>query len=136
VTTTLLFRSQSNDSTGTAAPDAKEINPGSPFTRPQSVPSVSIQTDSVLVTIEAAPDVPPIRPLSERMRFDTEGLEVVVHPDGRKSLHLQGRYMHMATAAVDDAGNKIAACTSNHDHVHDMPRYAVTSGATTLSQIR
>lgn len=76
------------------------------------------------------------RPLSERMRFDTEGLEVVEHADGRQSMHLQGRFLHMATKAVDSDGQHIAVCTSNHDHLQNPPNYAAKTDAQTPTQIR
>jgi hypothetical protein len=56
--------------------------------------------------------------LPERMRFDAEGLDVVIHPDGRKSVNLQGRYMHMAAITHDSEGNRIIGCYSDHEHLH------------------
>lgn len=41
------------------------------------------------------------------------GLEVVVHPDGRKSVDLQGRFMDMTVVHRDAGGNLHATCT--HD---------------------
>ena len=95
------------------APGAEAVLSGNPATDEQ----VSIDEADT----NAANVSKPKRPLEERMRFDTDGLERTLHPDGRKSLYLQGRFLHMAITAIDEDGNKIAVCTSDHDHVHDTP---------------
>lgn len=63
---------------------------------PGAEPAVALETD-----------------LASMLSRSDEGLEVVVHPDGRKSVDLQGRFMDMTVVHRDADGTLRATCT--HD---------------------
>ena len=66
---------------------------------------------------KAPPDqarVPGRGQLEEQMRTDMEGLEAEVHRDGRRCIHLKGRFLHMSAAVRDSSGRMRVRCFSNH----------------------
>ena len=50
------------------------------------------------------------------LRRDTEGLEVVKHPDGSESIDLQGRFQSVSVVRIDENGKAIV-CTDNANGV-------------------
>lgn len=110
-----------------AAPAQKA--PGSPTGR---FPAVTPAPTS-----GAAPTPVTPRPtLAERMRFDTEGLRVVEHPDGRKSVHLEGRFLHLARKTIDENGKALIVCTTNHDHLTNDATWVIKTDEKQTAQVR
>ena len=111
--------------------------PGSKEMTPRQAPAVSAPTDKVIGSSEEEPEVvtpviqkeshiheqqlvnqptPPKWPaLKERMRRDHEGLEVVVHENGCKGVHLQGRFAHAAVAVRNEDGQYVMQCFSDYN---------------------
>ena len=57
--------------------------------------------------------------LPEQMRWDDEGLEVEVHPDGMESIHLDGRFTHVSAAIRDENGEIQIQCFSGYTAMTD-----------------
>lgn len=55
------------------------------------------------------------RVLREAMRTDSEGLELKEHPDGRRSVFLEGRFLHMSVAFRDEDGSFIKRCYNDYE---------------------
>ncbi len=51
--------------------------------------------------------------LAARMSRQTGGLEVITHADGRRSVDLRGRFMHMSTAVTGPDGKTEVRCFSS-----------------------
>jgi hypothetical protein len=51
--------------------------------------------------------------LAGRMVRSVDGLIVKQHPDGRRSIDLQGRFLHMSAAVADGHGGTHIRCFSN-----------------------
>jgi len=58
-----------------------------------------------------------MRNLAGRMSRDADGLEVVTHADGRRSVNLGGRFMHMSAAVTGVDGNTQVRCFSNYEEM-------------------
>ena len=52
--------------------------------------------------------------LPEQMRWDDDGLEVEVHPDGTESIHLDGRFTHVSAAIRNENGDIQIQCFSGY----------------------
>lgn len=57
--------------------------------------------------------------LPEQMRWDDEGLEVEVHPDGMESIYLDGRFTHVSAAIRDENGEIQIQCFSDYTAMTD-----------------
>jgi len=57
--------------------------------------------------------------LPEQMRWDDEGLEVEVHPDGTESIHLDGRFTHVSAAIRNENGEIQIQCFSGYAAMTD-----------------
>jgi hypothetical protein len=57
--------------------------------------------------------------LSEKMRWDVDGLEVEVHPDGSESINLNGRFTHVSAAIRDENGEMRIQCFSGYTALTD-----------------
>jgi hypothetical protein len=58
-----------------------------------------------------------LRNLAARMSRDTEGLQVVTHADGRRSVNLGGRFMHMSAAVTGVDGKTEVRCFSDYQEM-------------------
>lgn len=58
-----------------------------------------------------------MRNLAARMSRDTEGLQVVTHADGRRSVNLGGRFMHMSAAVTGVDGITVVRCFSDYQEM-------------------
>ncbi len=58
-----------------------------------------------------APEIPQV--WKQALRRDTDGLAVAEHPDGRRSLHLGGRFRHVAALVPAADGGAISKCFSD-----------------------
>jgi hypothetical protein len=61
----------------------------------------------------AAPVSEAMRNLASRMSRESEDLQVVTHPDGRRSVDLGGRFMHMSAVVSGADGKPEVRCFSN-----------------------
>jgi len=59
----------------------------------------------------------PQAPLAIMMRRDFTGLTVTEHPDGRKSIHLGGRFQHVTRLVTLSNGQIIPKCFSSYDEM-------------------
>lgn len=59
--------------------------------------------------------------LAARMSRDTGGLQVITHPDGRRSVNLAGRFMHMSAIVTGVDGKTQARCFSNYQEMVAAP---------------
>lgn len=55
------------------------------------------------------------RVLREGMRRDSQGLTLEEHADGRRSVHLQGRFQHMSVAFRGEGDQLIKRCYHTYD---------------------
>jgi hypothetical protein len=58
--------------------------------------------------------------IAEMLSRSDEGLEPVHHPDGRVSVHLQGRFMNASLARIDADGKLETMCTDHAGHAHEF----------------
>lgn len=83
-------------------------------------------------TRENAPAVPQRRDVADasgemgqlaaRMSRETDDLKVVTHPDGRRSVSLEGRFMHMSAVVTGADGKPAVRCfTDFHQMVAALP---------------
>jgi hypothetical protein len=78
-----------------------------------------------------------MRTLAARMSRDPSGLEVVTHPDGRRSVNLDGRFMHMSATVPGADGNPVVRCYSNyHEMVADRSSAPEAASPPTLHHVR
>lgn len=57
--------------------------------------------------------------LSEKMRWDVDGLEVEEHPDGSESINLNGRFTHVSAAIRNENGEMRIQCFSGYSALTD-----------------
>ena len=70
-------------------------------------------------TPPASPGSPEIlRELMERRLVD-EGAAITTHPDGRRSLHLGNRFLHMSAVVTDEHGRQRIRCYTSADQLQD-----------------
>ena len=55
--------------------------------------------------------------LAAQMSRETDDLKVVTHPDGRRSVHLAGRFIHMSAIATGADGNPEVQCFSDYQEL-------------------
>lgn len=60
-----------------------------------------------------APVSEAMRNLASRMSRESEDLQVVTHPDGRRSVDLGGRFLHMSAVVTGADGKTEVRCFSN-----------------------
>lgn len=65
----------------------------------------------------AAGSSSPLRSLAARMSRETDGLAVVTHRDGRRSVALGGRFTHMSVAVPGPDGKTEIRCFSNYQEM-------------------
>ena len=58
-----------------------------------------------------------MRNLASRMSRESEDLQVVTHPDGRRSVNLGGRFLHMSAAVTGADGKTEVRCFSNDEEM-------------------
>jgi len=75
------------------------------------IPRVRAIEDSLAISS------PAMRDLAASMRRDTAGLERISHPDGRQSVHLQGRFMSMSANVANPSGKAESRCFT---HYHEL----------------
>jgi hypothetical protein len=67
---------------------------------------------------EDAPGATAVEPrdqqLERMLSRSMEGLKVVQHPDGMRSLDLEGRFLHVMLAVPDGKGGTRMVCTTDH----------------------
>ena len=61
-----------------------------------------------------------VDPLENSMRRDIAGLTVTEHPDGRKSIHLGGRFQHVSRLVTLPTGQKIPRCFSSYTEMLEV----------------
>lgn len=57
--------------------------------------------------------------LAGMMRRDFDGLTVTTHPDGRRSIHLGGRFQHVSSVVTAADGKAHIKCFSSHEELLD-----------------
>ena len=72
-----------------------------------------------------------MRKLAPRMSRDTSGLKVITHADGRQSVSLGGRFMHMSAVVTGADGKTQVRCFSGHQ---EMVAATTASPAPTVPQ--
>jgi hypothetical protein len=72
-----------------------------------------------------------MRKLAPRMSRDTSGLKVITHADGRQSVNLGGRFMHMSAVVTGADGKTQVRCFSGHQ---EMVAATTASPAPTVPQ--
>ncbi len=73
----------------------------------------------------AAPVSEAMRKLASRMSRESEDLQVVTHPDGRRSVDLGGRFLHMSAVVTDADGKTEVRCFSNDQELSSpLPQQA------------
>ncbi|NDV61995.1 hypothetical protein G0Q06_05990 [Puniceicoccales bacterium CK1056] len=60
-----------------------------------------------------SPKGPKWNAAQEKMRRDSEGLKVIRHPEGRRSIDLDGRFTHMSALVRDESGQFCQHCFDN-----------------------
>jgi hypothetical protein len=65
----------------------------------------------------AAPVSEAMRNLASRMSRESEDLQVVTHPDGRRSVDLGGRFLHMSAVVTGADGKSEVRCFSNNQEM-------------------
>ncbi|MFQ3224219.1 MAG: hypothetical protein ACI8Z5_000463 [Lentimonas sp.] len=55
--------------------------------------------------------------LAMQMSRETDDLQVVTHPDGRRSVHLGGRFMHMSAIGTGADGSPEIQCFSDYQEL-------------------
>ena len=75
-----------------------------------------INVGGLISTLHAeteAPKGPKWSTMQESMRRDSEGLKVIRHPGGRRSIDLNGRFTHMTALVRDENGQFCQHCFEN-----------------------
>ena len=67
----------------------------------------------------AVPESEAMRQLASRMSRESADLQVVTHPDGRRSVDLRGRFLHMSAAVTGADGKTEVHCFSNPQELAD-----------------
>jgi len=109
----------SSTSTNMDSPAADNESAGQSLSKRNIGNGMENPPDSVVVSINRQPLQPvTVNPkwtvLEERMRWDSEGLELTTHPDGHISIDLGGRYTHMSAGVRDSSGRLIVQCFTNY----------------------
>lgn len=75
----------------------------------RSMPLVGSENDSAQSAV--------MKTLAAQMSRETDDLEVVNHPDGRRSVHLGGRFMHMSAIVTGANGNPEVQCFTEYQEL-------------------
>lgn len=67
----------------------------------------------------AEPESEAMRQLASRMSRESADLQVVTHPDGRRSVDLRGRFLHMSAAVTGADGKTKVHCFSSPQEMAD-----------------
>ena len=65
----------------------------------------------------AGPVSETMRNLASRMSRESGDLQVVTHPDGRRSVDLGGRFLHMSAVVTGADGKTEVRCFSNDEEI-------------------
>ncbi len=67
----------------------------------------------------AAPPSEAMRKLASQMSRESADLQIVTHPDGRRSVDLRGRFLHMSAVVTGADGKTEVRCFSNDQEMND-----------------
>ncbi|MFT7698207.1 MAG: hypothetical protein ACI8S7_000019 [Candidatus Krumholzibacteriia bacterium] len=103
------------------SPDSLIATPGTAAMRAAIDPETGeLVTGPDALRLSNPTDADKAAAMENMLSRSTEGLEEVHHPDGRVSVHLQGRFMSASVARINEEGKVETLCTEDMKAAEDF----------------